>query len=104
MPLPHSLRTFGVTVVTIVHNPGTEDEIRREAEAHIQAKSGSFAVDTPIYEGDIVEFPDPRGGVERKLAAEVDVHNPGGARKSMAHIKVTRNRAGGVGLTPGAVC
>lgn len=88
--LPSRFRTFGTTMVTIVHSPGTEDEQRFDVEAHIQAKTGFFAVDTPIYEGDVVEFPDPRGGTARKVAAAVDVNNPTGPSfRGMEHIHVT---------------
>lgn len=89
-PLPSHFRTFGVTKVTVIHDPDTDDEQRFETDAHIQAKTGFFAVETPIYEGDIVEFPDPRGGTTRKLAATVDVNNPTGPSfRGMEHIHVT---------------
>lgn len=89
-PLPSHFRNFGVTNVTVIHNAGTEDEERFEAEAHIQAKTGFFAVDTPIYEGDVVEFSDPRGGLAQKVAESVDVNNPTGpAFRGMEHIHVT---------------
>lgn len=89
-PFPSRFRSLGTTTVTIVNNPGTEDEQRFEAEAHIQAKAGFFAVETPIYEGDVVEFPDPRGGTTRKVAATVDVNNPTGPSfRGMEHIHVT---------------
>lgn len=89
-PLPSHLRTFGVTNVTVIHSFGTEDEERFETEAHVQAKTAFFAVDTPIYEGDVVEFQDPRGGVARKVAASVDVNNPTGPSfRGMEHIHVT---------------
>ena len=89
-PLPSHFRTFGVTTVTVVRNPGTEDEERFETEAHVQAKTGFFAAETPIYEGDVVEFADPRGGLTRKVAASVDVNNPTGPSfRGMEHIHVT---------------
>lgn len=89
-PLPSHFRTFGTTTVTVVNNPGTDDERRFETEAHIQAKTGFFAVDTPIYEGDVVEFVDPRGGTTQKLASSVDVNNPTGSSfRGMEHIHVT---------------
>ncbi len=77
-PLRSRFRTFGITKVTVVHDPGTEDEERSETEAHIQAKARFFAIDTPIYEGDVVEFLDPRG-MTKKVAATVDVNNPAGS-------------------------
>lgn len=89
-PLPSHFRTFGVTSVIVIHNFGTEDEERFETEAHVQAKTAFFAVDTPIYEGDVVEFQDPRGGLARKVVAGVDVNNPTGtAFRGMEHIHVT---------------
>lgn len=62
-------------------------------EAHVQAEKGFFDVDTPIFEGDVVEVADPRRpeGVERRLAAKVKVNNFGPA--DMQHISVTWGRA-----------
>lgn len=89
-PLPSRFHTLGTTTVTVVHNSGTDDEQRFETEAQVQAKAAFFAVDTPIYEGDVVEFPDPRGGTTRKVAASVDVNNPTGRSfRGMEHIHVT---------------
>lgn len=94
MPLGSHFHTFGLETVTIVRNPGTEDEIRLEVQAHIQSKIGVFAVETPIYEGDIVEIADPRGGIDRRLAAEVRVNNPQGASfRGMEHTSVTWGKA-----------
>lgn len=89
-PLPSHFQAFGTAQVTVFHNLGTDDEQHFEVEAHIQAKAGFFAVDTPIYEGDVVEFPDPRGGLVRKVAASVDVNNPTGPTfRGMEQIHVT---------------
>jgi uncharacterized protein (TIGR02391 family) len=74
MPLPDLIRRAGVTTVTITNYPGTADESRHDAEAQLQAASGYFAIETPIYEGDIVDVPDPRGGTARYLAAEVKIN------------------------------
>lgn len=46
----------------IVHDAGEPGERRTTSRGIIQAKSGQFNVDTPIYEGDLVEVADPRGG------------------------------------------
>jgi uncharacterized protein (TIGR02391 family) len=74
MPLPDLIRRAGVTTVTITNYPGTADESRHDAEAQLQAASGYFAIETPIYEGDVVDVPDPRGGTARYLAAEVKIN------------------------------
>lgn len=86
MPLPEEIRRFGVKSVLVIHNEGADGEARFETEAHIQPKSGFFAVDTPLYEGDVVEYPDPRGGTSRKSAARVNVRD--GGSPHMHHIEV----------------
>src|SRR4051812_735101 len=82
-------RGHGVTRTKIVHNPGTDDEETHEADALIQGEAGFFEVDTPIFEGDLVEVPDPRrgpDGVERRLARKVKVNNMGS--RDMHHVHV----------------
>lgn len=84
-------RTFGTTKVVVIHAEGTSDEVRNEVEAHVQPKSGFFEVETPIYEGDVVEMDDPRGGRERRTAETVAVHSS--APRGMAHTEVTWGKA-----------
>lgn len=98
MPAPSMLRDLGTKQVTIVHLEGSEDEVRIEAEALIQAKSGFFDIATPIYEGDIVEFSDPRGGTDRKQASEVHVNDFG--PEDMRHTKVVWGAAPAVRVAP----
>lgn len=74
MPLPDPIRRAGLTKVTITNYPGTAEESQHDVEAQLQAASGFFAIETPIYEGDIIEVPDPRGGTTRHLAAEVKIN------------------------------
>jgi len=71
--------------VEIVHCEGTRDERRLTVEAHIQPEADFFAVDTPVYEGDVVEIPDPRGGTDRRSVAAVKVNDFGS--ESMRHIE-----------------
>ncbi|KQY77545.1 hypothetical protein ASD13_02375 [Microbacterium sp. Root1433D1] len=80
--------TFGTKDVTVT--PGTERPERPVATypAVITAKSAQFNVDTPIYEGDGLEWDDPRGGRMRRFAAQVDVNDAGGAAASLAHVRV----------------
>lgn len=65
----------GVRTVRVVRNPGTPQEESFETEAQMQSKVGHFALNTPIYEGDYVELPDPRapGTMQRRYAATVEV-------------------------------
>lgn len=84
-------RQFGTTKVVIIHADGAEDEQRQEVEAHIQPQAGFFEVETPIYEGDVVEMDDPRDGRERRLAREVNV--AANAPRGMAHTEVKWGRA-----------
>lgn len=99
MPLSRSMmQSHGTKKVTIIHLEGTEDEIRHEVEAMIQAESGFFDVETPVYEGDVVEFPDPRGGTDRKLAAEVHVNDFGSA--TLRHTQVKWGKAPALRAAP----
>jgi hypothetical protein len=83
---------LGVQEVVIIHGEGTLDESRRTVEAHIQPRAGYFEVETPIWEGDIVEMDDPRGGRERRVVRKVEVYSntpsPG-----TAHTEVTWGEA-----------
>lgn len=90
-PLPPGIRRAGIKKVVIVRHEGTESEERHEVEAHIQPKSGFFDMETPIYEGDLVLIPDPRGGTDRRVAASVEIHDYG--PKMMRHTQVTWGRA-----------
>lgn len=91
MPLPPQISRLGKKTVQIVRNEGTEHEERFSAEAHVQPKSGLFGVDTPVYEGDVVEYEDPRGGTTRVVAADVEVFDVGPSQ--MRHTKVTWGKA-----------
>lgn len=83
--------SHGTDQVVIVRNPGTDDEERTTATAMIQSESGFFEVSTPIYVGDLVEIPDPRGGTDVRLAREVKVNNFGSP--GMRHTKVKWGKA-----------
>lgn len=80
-------RRFGTEQVTVIHAEGTADEQRHQLEAQIQADSGFFDVDAPIYEQDIVEVPDPRGGTRRLFVAKVDINKASAAMQNMSHIQ-----------------
>jgi hypothetical protein len=95
MPLPNSRPgpflariPFPQADVVIIHAPGTPEETRTPTRVHHQAEGGFFEVDTPIYIGDMVELPDPRGGVRHMHVTKVDIQdtrdNPSMAH--MAHI------------------
>lgn len=86
-PLPRSIRSLGVKTVSILYSSDRGDETTLETEAHIQPGIGLFAVETPIYEGDIVEIPDPRGGTTRRIVAEVEIYDVGSVE--MQHTEVT---------------
>jgi hypothetical protein len=78
--------TFTPTNVVIIREPGASSETRVEAQAIVQPNSGMFEVTTPIYEGDIVEVPDPRGGVDRRAVRKVDI-NQSPFNDSLDHIE-----------------
>lgn len=98
MSVLNMFRDLGTKQVTVIHLEGTSDEVRTDVEAMIQAKSGFFDLTTPIYDGDIVEVPDPRGGIERKLAAEVHVNDFG--PEDMRHTKVVWGKSQAVRVAP----
>lgn len=98
MALPKISRSHGTKTVVVVQNEGSEDEVSTETEAMIQAESGFFDIATPIYEGDIVEIPDPRGGIDRRLAAEVHVNDYG--PKGLHHTQVKWGKAAAARTAP----
>jgi len=69
------MREAGLTRVSIIKNRGTDDEQRFEVEAQLLNSSKAyFALEDPLYEGDSVELPDPRGGQIVKIAVKVVQH------------------------------
>jgi uncharacterized protein (TIGR02391 family) len=89
-----SRMSFPKQTVHVIRNEGTDDEESFETVGHIQPEQGFFEVETPIYEGDIVEVADPRGGPagkERRIAATVKVYDS--APRGMAHTAVTWGKA-----------
>jgi uncharacterized protein (TIGR02391 family) len=91
-------RNMGTDKVTVIHAEGTDSETRTELEAHIQPKMGFFALDAPIYEGDVVLVPDPRGGNDRRLAGEVNIHKTGSP--DMRHTEVSWAKAPPARIVP----
>lgn len=80
---------FKTQIVKIIRNEGTASEEVTEAWAHIQPKGGYFELGAPVFEGDVVEVEDLRrgpGGVERRLAAQVDVNDTGSPQVSHIHV------------------
>lgn len=98
---PPMFRTFGHETVTVIQGEGTDDEKRFTIEAHIQPESGFVAVDTPIYEGDVVEVDDPRGGVERRLVSEVRIYDPKGPTfRNMRYTEIKFGKAPSPRIAP----
>lgn len=83
--------SHGTKQVVVVSKAGTEDEERTTVTGMIQSESGFFEVSTPIYEGDLIEIPDPRGGTDVRLAREVKVNDFGSA--NMRHTQVKWGKA-----------
>jgi hypothetical protein len=81
---------FHKEIVKVIRNEGTDSEETAEVWAHVQADAGFFDLDTPIFEGDVVEVSDARrgpDGTERRLAAKVDVNRSGQAAVDHIHVK-----------------
>ncbi|MEI2276077.1 hypothetical protein OHC50_01150 [Paenarthrobacter ilicis] len=72
----------------IVHDAGKPSEKRTKSRAILQSTSGTFDVDAPVYEGDTVEAPDPRGGIREYYVQRVDIADTNGAAafEGMSHI------------------
>lgn len=74
-PLPDLMRRAGLTRVSIIKNRGTDEEQRLEVDAQLlNSGKAYFALEDPLYEGDWVEMPDPRGGQVVKVAIKVVQH------------------------------
>ena len=83
-------RSFGTQRVVVVNMPGTPDEVRNDLEAQVQSKKAFFDVNAPVYEGDQMELPDPRGGTRTVWITAVDISQAGGQMSSwMSHIEAT---------------
>lgn len=82
-------RAFPQQDVVIVHAPGTLDEKRTPSRVQAQAASGFFDIDTPVYEGDVVELDDPRGGTRRMFVTKIDINDVRGRGgfRGMSHIQ-----------------
>lgn len=104
--IQHFGGTFGSTKVTV--RPGTNSPGRDVAvfEALVQSETVDFNVDTPVYEGDQMEWSDPRGGSTVVYAKKVKVFNAGSP--FMRHISVEHSstpaaQQGNVGKPSGHV-
>jgi uncharacterized protein (TIGR02391 family) len=63
--------------VTIVKRAGQPDEERLTVQGEVQPKMGFFAATAPVYVGDVIEVPDPRGGTMRHRVASVEIYDRG---------------------------
>jgi uncharacterized protein (TIGR02391 family) len=71
--------------VTLIKQVGEPNESRQTVDCSVQDDRGRFPVNVPVFEGDVIELPDPRGGVRRLRVARVKIHDSG----VMNHIEVT---------------
>ncbi|MFE6254563.1 hypothetical protein [Agromyces sp. NPDC057865] len=83
-------RSFGTTNVVVVHQRGQEDEERHELEAQVQGSKAYFDIDAPVYDGDEIEIPDPRGagGTRTVYVTNVKI-NQAPMSSSMSHLAVS---------------
>ena len=92
---------FKTQVVKIIRHEGTDSEEATEAWAHIQADAGFFELGTSVFDGDVIEVEDLRSGpngVERRLAAKVDVNDSGEPMVSHIHVQWGKTPAPRVAL------
>lgn len=82
-------RTLGTKAVLVSPGEIRPDRAPKEFEAQVQAAKAFFDITTPVYEGDLLEWDDPRGGRKTVYAALVKVNDAGGDAADLAHIAVT---------------
>lgn len=63
--MPGFFKTFGTKQVKVSRGGADSESEPTALEAHVQATKAYFAVDAPVYEGDLIEVPDPRGGTSQ---------------------------------------
>jgi hypothetical protein len=61
--------------VVVIHQEPDGSTTRLQVMCLIQATTGFFEVTTAVYEGDSVEVPDPRGGIDTRYVSSVKVNN-----------------------------
>lgn len=89
MPLPQLFRQSGTRMVTVISSSSGTDS-RADYESVVLNDQGIekayFGTETPVYEGDHIEFPDPRGGKFSYIVTRVIVNDlPGGPFAGMAY-------------------
>lgn len=65
VPLPPIVRRSGTRTVTVISSSsGTDSRVHYESVVLNDQgiEKAYFGTETPVYEGDRIEFPDPRGG------------------------------------------
>lgn len=83
-----NMQSLGALVeVTVEHNDAESGPTSQQVECLVQASKGFFEVDAPVFEGDWVTLPDPRGGTERRYVSKVKINNVP-AIPHMSHIAV----------------
>jgi uncharacterized protein (TIGR02391 family) len=76
----------GTREVTVIKRLGMVDEQRVTLRGNIQSKQGMFEVDAPVHEGDVVELPDPRGGLRQFTISKLDIYDAPAGQRRMSHI------------------
>ena len=64
---------FKPQAVVVVRSPGTADEERVDTRAIVTPEMITFEVTEKVYEGDLIEVADPRGGVIRHRVKKIDI-------------------------------
>ncbi|MBT2498077.1 hypothetical protein J7E25_03110 [Agromyces sp. ISL-38] len=63
--------------LTIIKDYGTDVEERVTVRGFVSGNSAKFPFDTKVYDGDVLERPDPRGGVLLARVQGVTVYDAG---------------------------
>lgn len=72
----------------VINRAGMPDETRTPVKAGVLGDVAYFDVDAPVYEGDHLELPDPRGGTKVAVVTELKTFDTrGGALASLGYAK-----------------
>ncbi|CAM4138364.1 TIGR02391 family protein [Corynebacterium belfantii] len=104
VPLPPLIRQGGTRTVTVISSSSGTDS-RADYESVVLNDQGIekayFGTETPVYEGDRIEFPDPRGGKFHYIVTRVIINDlPGGPFADMAYTEAHLDKKGPPRVAP----
>lgn len=90
--IQHWGRLLGVKQITVTPGPEAPGRVVREFDGLVKPESVDFEVDTPVFDGDVLEW-DDRGTRQRVHVTKVDVYDAAAASAMMRHIAARYSKA-----------